>query len=99
MSEFKKLKEVAYSWSVGRDGDGDFVLFNHLDEDSTPFYLSIGTINTLDYTLAELRAACQDPRERVIAAARAYIAGDCEDASDLTEAVEALENEDEDAEE
>jgi len=94
MHNIKKIGTVGY-WDVGRDDEGDVCLLLDVDNpNSTPFYLSVAGSYTLDERLAEIRAACTDPREAVIAAARAFIAA--EGADDVTfealvSAVERLE--------
>lgn len=95
---YTKIGEVAM-WDVIRDSDGDVGLtYGCSDEDCQIFYLSIKGYHTVDERLAELRAACTDPRDRVIEAAREYVAniepedGDVSETlyAELARAVEAL---------
>jgi|SRR6185503_4151332 len=101
MSNIKKIGTVGY-WDIGRDDEGDLcLLLDVRAEYPEVFYLSVAGQFTLEERLAEIRAACSDPRDRVIAAARRLAAtGVCEDDYEdfdaLVSAVQAL-DEQEDA--
>ena len=92
----RKLIRSVGGFYVIRDEDGDIGLtYECYDEDSPVFYLSVAGEYTVDSRLAELRAACVSPRDRVIQAAQKYVASEGTDGfGELTKAVEAFEESD-----
>lgn len=75
---------------IFRDCHGDL----YIRAEAKKFYFH-GAGYTVEETVRQLRAAAQGPRERVIAAARAYVADGCCDTEELERAVEALEGSEE----
>ncbi len=79
--------------TIRRDEDGDHYV-DLLGDDEERFYITMHNLYTLENCIAQLRAACQDPKDRVIAAARAVQQADPgdEDWGALVDALGALDN-------